>query len=149
MGEYNITNVAQLFAEKRIVIPVIQRDYAQGRIEESVNSIREKFIRSLFNTPNKKMDIYFIYGIDKLNDDFLPIDGQQRLTSVFLFMWFCSIKAKKTAGFNDRIKGFSYMVRPSAEGFFDTLQKIKNGDLEYKADFEKYVADEKTELKSF
>ena len=44
-----IDNISKLFKSKNISIPVIQRDYAQGRKEDSVNSIRENFIKSLFD----------------------------------------------------------------------------------------------------
>ena len=93
-----INSIAELFKQRNITIPVIQRDYAQGRDEDSAKSIREDFINSLFEAVNddKEMDINYIYGISKSGDNFLPIDGQQRITSIFLFLWFCAVKEEKT-----------------------------------------------------
>lgn len=73
-----------------ISIPRIQRDYAQGRKEPEPTQIRQTFLKDAFNslTNNVPMDINFIYGnLDKNEDGiekFIPIDGQQRLTTLFL-----------------------------------------------------------------
>ncbi len=138
-----INNIAELFSAKRISIPVIQRDYAQGRKEEAVVSIRKNFIKSMLDasTTNFVMDLNFIYGINKASDDFLPIDGQQRLTSVFLFLWYSCVKGGETELFCKRVSSFSYQVRSSAEEFFDALQRrnSQGNDLYYCEDFKEYV----------
>ena len=69
----NITNIEsgerlsfyKLFKNKnyRIVVPIIQRDYAQGR--KSEKEVRDTFLYALFNylddnKPNRDLD--FIYG---------------------------------------------------------------------------------------
>lgn len=71
--------------EGNIKIPLIQRDYAQGRHSKKVTSIREKFVKDLYNSiiTNTRFNLDFVYGA---TDDkrFIPLDGQQRLTTLFL-----------------------------------------------------------------
>ena len=67
----------------KIEIPIIQRDYAQGRIENE--TIRLTFLDAIYQCINNKdaINLDFIYG--NVNEDtFLPLDGQQRLTTLFL-----------------------------------------------------------------
>ena len=72
----------------RIEIPVIQRDYAQGRADQHI--VRDEFLRSLHDAlclpdddPFLPLDLDFIYG-SVVNGSFQPLDGQQRLTTLFL-----------------------------------------------------------------
>ena len=76
-----------------ICIPRIQRDYAQGREEPEVAQIRKTFINAIFDSLRNKneLDINFIYGnVDSKDEEkeFIPIDGQQRLTTLFLLHWY-------------------------------------------------------------
>jgi hypothetical protein len=125
----------KLFKEKgyKIVIPIIQRDYAQGR--KSEKEVRDTFLDALFNylddnKPNRDLD--FIYGT--LNEDegvinFIPLDGQQRLTTLFLLHWYLyqiSDDEEKTVDFkNSLIKNgksmFTYETRTSSGDFCDVL----------------------------
>ena len=149
-----IKNIAQLFKRKKICVPVIQRDYAQGRKDDAIDSIRSNFISSLIDAatkPDHIMDINYIYGINKPGEEFLPIDGQQRLTSIFLFAWYSCIKGNNTELFCQNVKSFSYMVRTSAEDFFDILQQRDDSgkNLFYLKDFQTYVNHESSSLKNF
>ena len=81
----------------KIEVPIIQRDYAQGRDTFEAKRIRKKFINevlvnALVNNSNIELD--FVYGsiIEEKNGDdkrkiFIPLDGQQRLTTLFLLHW--------------------------------------------------------------
>ena len=73
----------QLLETNKISIPIIQRDYAQGRKEESEK--RERFLESILKHISKqeKLHLDFVYGRVK-NNIFYPIDGQQRLTTLVL-----------------------------------------------------------------
>ena len=49
---------------KRIVIPIIQRDYAQGRTNPEVNMIRERFLDALYNAVTNQpitLDLFTSY----------------------------------------------------------------------------------------
>ncbi|EPH6131510.1 DUF262 domain-containing protein [Campylobacter lari] len=113
----NITNFKKLIEECQIKIPIIQRDYAQGRIEASV--IRDKFLDNILAhlNNNKEMRLDFIYGSVK-NDVFLPLDGQQRLTTIFLLYWYFGKKEDKEIDF---LKKFTYETRASSREFCQKL----------------------------
>ncbi len=75
----------------RVCIPIIQRDYAQGRPEEE--EVRQDFLRAIkvaldkpADDPSLPFNLDFIYGSVEgpENTRFLPLDGQQRLTTLFL-----------------------------------------------------------------
>ncbi|MDZ7774420.1 MAG: DUF262 domain-containing protein [Bacteroidales bacterium] len=76
----------------KVIIPIIHRDYAHGR--KSKKEIRESFFNTLYNyldenKPNRDLD--FVYGILTQEDNithFVPLDGQQRLTTLFLLHWY-------------------------------------------------------------
>ena len=127
---------SKLFSEKglKIEIPIIQRDYAQGR--KSSTNIRILFLDALYNyldenRPHRDLD--FVYGsIRQLEGEtcFIPLDGQQRLTTLFLLHWYLAgISGKITAlheflatGDGEVIKSkFTYETRTSSREFCDEL----------------------------
>ena len=70
---------------KGIEIPIIQRDYAQGRKSES--RIRNRFLEALFKAvteTDKHITLDFVYGEIDPNGILIPLDGQQRITTLFL-----------------------------------------------------------------
>lgn len=93
-----------LLKDHTAVIPLIQRDYAQGRQNKWVNDIRDKFLTSLYDAVTLQVDkkpliLDFIYG--ELENSkfypfakFYPFDGQQRLTTLFLLHSYAAVKAK-------------------------------------------------------
>lgn len=125
-----------------VEIPKIQRDYAQGRLSYSekeniwkLNTAGEKFITELFaffvdNKPNAHMDLDFVYGsIETIKNTtyFYPLDGQQRLTTLFLLYWFIGgveldeAERKKLA---EVLKRFYYATRKSANKFCENLVQL-------------------------
>jgi len=127
----------ELFARKQFVqIPLIQRDYAQGRVSEQ--EVRTEFINSLYDALQLQEDddslplnLDFIYGsVDESEASrFLPLDGQQRLTTLFLLHWYLAWKDNEWEMFKDIFvlngkSRFSYHVRPSSKEFFDALVKF-------------------------
>jgi hypothetical protein len=65
MGELNYT-FWDIISSNQIEIPVIQRDYAQGRTNTRVTAIRNDFINKLIislSQPNEKvLHLDFVYG---------------------------------------------------------------------------------------
>jgi len=118
---------------ERIRIPMIQRDYAQGRPEEK--EVREEFLSALkeallkpADDPTLPMNLDFIYGSVEGDEEsrFLPLDGQQRLTTLFLLHWYLAWKDDRWEVFDQlfQVDGkarFAYSVRPSSNEFFDEL----------------------------
>lgn len=111
----------ELIKDFTIKIPIIQRDYAQGRAEEKEK--RDKFLDVIHKhlTKNIPLDLDFVYG--RIKDKvFYPIDGQQRLTTLFLLHWYVSIKKDVIAKSekNNLVK-FVYDTRISSREFCETL----------------------------
>ena len=81
---------------QKIIIPIIQRDYAQGRDNPDVARVRERFIEALYKAVTEKpITLDFVYGdIDK-EGNMTPLDGQQRLTTLFLLHWYAAKYAAK------------------------------------------------------
>ncbi len=119
----------------RICIPMLQRDYAQGRPQEG--EVRESFLAALETAlklpiadPALPLNLDFIYGsIERFGKDarFSPLDGQQRLTTLFLLHWFLAWQDGAWAEFGELFRGedgrsrFTYKVRQFSNEFFDKL----------------------------
>ncbi|GAA1243259.1 DUF262 domain-containing protein [Oryzihumus leptocrescens] len=100
-----------------IEIPLIQRDYAQGREDAKVTDIRSNFLDALHSavTGGEPIGLDFVYGeID--GGTLRPLDGQQRLTTLFLLHWYLAFRSGRL-GENHAWKSFSYATRPSARTF--------------------------------
>jgi len=118
----------------KIVIPRMQRDYAQGREkDQTAIRIRNEFIREIFDTlirfskdsTENPLDLGFIYGnIDEGKNEFYPIDGQQRLTTMFLLYWYLA-SYKSHGALPDEIKSiltkFKYQSRDISGSFCEQL----------------------------
>lgn len=120
-------------AISKIIIPVIQRDYAQGRKENM--AMREEFIASMFSSMEKgeKLKLDFIYGtLQRMPGatHFLPLDGQQRLTTLFLLHWYI-IKmeiphdSEQEIHYRALLSKFSYETRDTSRRFFTELIKFR------------------------
>ena len=113
--------------EKRIVIPIIQRDYAQGRDNEKV--VRDRFLDAIFqHLKNNKypLELDFIYGSLKDNR-YTILDGQQRLTTLFLLHWYFARLENKHEDFNEKFSGkkFTYETRANSTEFCEKLVSEK------------------------
>lgn len=122
----NENNFISLLKEKKIVIPIIQRDYAQGRKNEKARLVRERliddWIRALNNNENSdenRVDFNYIYG-NATQNIFYPVDGQQRLTSLYLLYWYLAF-ANDSQEVIKKWK-FEYQTRNSALEFFSFLK---------------------------
>jgi hypothetical protein len=112
----------------KILIPKIQRDYAQGR--KGKEKLRERFLSRLFSAIDKPsalpIELDFIYGKLDDHDVFYPIDGQQRLTTLFLLHLYI---AKRTdCESTDALRKFSYETRDSSKQFCEKLHEIDGAD---------------------
>ena len=103
---------------QKIVIPNIQRDYAQGRTADDICRVRDRFLDALYKavTTDTPIKLDFIYG--ELDDGTLtPLDGQQRLTTLFLLHWYAARKENVAPEECDFLKNFSYDTRPDSREF--------------------------------
>lgn len=104
-----------------VEVPLIQRDYAQGRQSPAVTAIRESFLSVLRSAVagEEPVGLDFVYG--EVSDGTLrPLDGQQRLTALFLLHWYL---AARTGRIDEPSSwgAFSYATRPSARLFCERL----------------------------
>lgn len=109
-----------LLKKHQVEIPIIQRDYAQGRMEQV--KIRESFLTALYESiaNEKPITLDFIYG-DVVNNRFQPLDGQQRLTTLFLLHWYASSTNNVSIKDREFLTGFSYETRISSRDFCKEL----------------------------
>ena len=165
-----------IIVNNQIEIPIIQRDYAQGRLNERVTQVRNRFVDSLIyalTNSGEPLPLSFVYGkiegrdkeiiikrnkgaiedviravqsyaghlnmeieckISEKNNDntnqsvtrFIPLDGQQRLTTLFLLHWYI-IQRIHPDNKNELIgylKGFKYKTRKSTSEFCEFLISI-------------------------
>ncbi|MDD6696772.1 MAG: DUF262 domain-containing protein [Veillonellaceae bacterium] len=107
---------------ERIVIPMIQRDYAQGREDARTCEVRKRFLDALHEAVmGKPITLDFIYGDISPDGIMTPLDGQQRLTTLFLLHWYAAKKAEVPEGELAFLKHFSYETRASARMFCEKL----------------------------
>lgn len=173
----------QLIEGNKIEIPVIQRDYAQGREEDKVNNIRKELVIDLVNSLEKKdkskdksLHLGFVYGkiegkekqlerernkraienilnavqgyaeqlemrittdisilsngkSDSVNlPTFYPLDGQQRLTTLFLLHWYLVAFSnhQDSETYIKILNNFSYKTRKSSLDFCSALTHYDN-----------------------
>ncbi len=115
----------------KVEIPMIQRDYAQGRKSET--EIRNRFLNAIFTTlcdeNQESLEMDFIYGSfweseDKKTNSFIPLDGQQRLTTLFLLYWYIGLNElenEKWDKVRSVISKFTYETRISSRRFCENL----------------------------
>jgi|GEM_PF-1337917 len=164
----------ELISNHVIEIPIIQREYAQGRTLPRVTTIRNRFVRDLVNCIRCKQQMHlgFVYGKiegknkqqrDQVNRDavgaileavkayannlelkisakldevkseqihqtqlkFIPLDGQQRLTTLYLLYWYLNLKGAKSTNKNWRYH-FNYTNRKSTMDFLKEINSSKN-----------------------
>ena len=120
----------------KFVIPKIQRDYAQGRSDMNgkvfYSEIRDNFLAALSNAlvNNRELVLDYIYGSDDNAQYFYPVDGQQRLTTLFLLHWYVGVKEHKLNGETVReLEKFSYETRDTTIEFCSSLLRL-NIDVE-------------------
>lgn len=147
MNKYNLLNILsetiviktleenKEYTFEGIQIPMIQRDYAHGR--EGASVIRKRFLNSIFQAleNDEILELDFVYGSIKqldAKDYFIPLDGQQRLTTLFLLYWYIGNKelvAEYKEELKNKLANFTYATRATARDFCNKLCEI---DLSFK-----------------
>ena len=109
--------------EKNIVVPEIQREYVWGSREE----IFSQFLNTIKAAEAGNVKLGFLYSYSRNGEEYI-IDGQQRLTTLVLLLYYLSLKnPKDTEDFRRRLKtdsanmAFTYRVRTNTEQFMKNL----------------------------
>ena len=112
----------ELLNRNAVQIPVIQRDYAQGR--ESKRKVIDEFLDALKSAvTGDPVELDFIFGEAK-DGLFRPLDGQQRLTTLFLLHWYAARAAGLSVdSYAPGLGRFSYDTRISSRDFCLRLVK--------------------------
>lgn len=124
MSNNSRMNFIELITRYEIEIPMLQRDYAYGRANESEK--RKNFLENLKNyLKNGGHELDFIYGTVN-GDKLILLDGQQRITTLFLLNWYLALKSGNYEDFKEKISKdgksrFSYNTRNSSKDFCDYL----------------------------
>ncbi len=137
----DIYSFYQLISKYQIEIPIIQRDYAQGRDNAKAADVRNALVKKMINAVEKEDETLFfdfVYGrVD--GNKFIPFDGQQRLTTLFLFHKYVFEKCQSESNCghkgncicNGILGRFSYATRQSSREFCDKLVQeniVPSGD---------------------
>lgn len=112
--------------DNTIEIPIIQRDYAQGRLGKE--NLRKNFLTDLKKALNNEspykntaMKLDFVYGSTE-NNKLNPLDGQQRLTTLWLLHWYIALRAGEFSEDNCTVfRKFTYETRISSREFCQNL----------------------------
>ncbi|GAB3843235.1 DUF262 domain-containing protein [Hymenobacter jeollabukensis] len=109
---------------ERIQVPIIQRDYAQGRSDEKATSIRGRLLDALYTALEKQrpLTLDFVYGemLEKTRL-FVPLDGQQRMTTLFLLHWYLALVDNRLPEAKLALGKFTYETRSSSRAFCENL----------------------------
>ena len=144
-----VTTFWSLLKNNKIAIPIVQRDYAQGRTDQV--KVRKRFLKSLLRAlkGEKTILLDYVYG-NQENENITPLDGQQRLTTLWLLHWYLAMRLNLIQQ-DDEIKKtllkFSYETRVSSSDFCESLcnESISNvHDIEKKIWFYSNYTNEPT-----
>lgn len=130
----NIKNNTSFWSEisdYKIQVPYYQRDYAQGRIDNGrIDNIRKVFVeemyRAIMGFNNKECHLGLVFGsYDENEKVFIAVDGQQRLTTVFLLHWYVAWRENKLNDYKKKLLNFSWDTRSYSSQFVELLFKIR------------------------
>lgn len=129
MEEKICTFESILKSYRKIIIPMIQREYVQGDDNVIATEIRDNILNQfknlIFRTGEQENPIVldYIYGIVR-NKAMIPMDGQQRLTTLYLLYWYAAVR-ENIAQEKDKncsfLKKFSYETRYVVRDFCEQL----------------------------
>lgn len=98
------------FSNHTILIPRLQREYVQGRLEEIISP----FLDDLFKSD---AELTYIYGYEE-KGCFVPIDGQQRLTTLWLLHVYIASKLNRLSELDIKLR---FLSREFADDFCKCL----------------------------
>ncbi|PST47944.1 hypothetical protein COO72_10360 [Bifidobacterium callitrichos] len=126
-----------LLGKYGIEIPTIQRDYVQGRNDEqareALNGLLDDIHKHLSDDDSTPLSLNFVYGeitrpaTGDAPGVCQPLDGQQRLTTLYLIHWFALAQALAENPDMDisaslaRLTRFTYQTRATSRDFFEKI----------------------------
>ena len=120
--EYTFPKLLEQYG--KILVPMIQRDYAQGRTDKKATDVRNNLLNDIFSGKDVHFDLVFgskekriINGEEK--NCFIPVDGQQRLTTLFMLYLYGQKKGNTDQRLD--LSKFSYDTRRAASDFCNSI----------------------------
>ncbi len=135
----------ELLNDHIVVIPCIQRDYAQGRkgkesiLDSFLSGVKSHFIDengAVITSVDNPYTLDFVYGVsEKDSQRFYPLDGQQRLSTLWLLHWYVALKSGKLKDVKGILERFTYETRDTSTDFCKALcaENIKSDVTEIKS----------------
>ena len=138
--KYEKHSFKSFLEQYHVIIPMVQRDYAQGRKTDDVKRVRDRFLNAIksylvkADEEDEVMKMDFIYGekeqvwstkvANKLEKIIItPLDGQQRLTTLYLLHWYAAKKCGVEEEEHAFLHHFTYDIRPSSRDFCTHLMQ--------------------------
>ncbi|NLC96518.1 MAG: DUF262 domain-containing protein [Erysipelotrichaceae bacterium] len=114
-----VLNITEIFSDSTYLVPIYQRNYAWG-IDEI-----EQLIEDILSTKLSDTDSYFLGNLivnQKFDSSYETIDGQQRLTTLFLLLSYIGFRLP-----NDALK---FEARNKSNNTLKNIKRIEEGYLE-------------------
>lgn len=105
--------------QTKILIPLLQRDYVQGGAESVISPFLDQLLSG------KEVDLNYIYGYEE-NGCFIPIDGQQRLITLWLLHLYIASVEEVNASFTVDL---SFKGREFANDFCEAIKRYLQENL--------------------
>lgn len=111
---------------QKIIIPMIQREYVQGDDNVIATEIRDNILNQFKNLifrmgeQENPIVLDYIYGIVR-NKTIIPMDGQQRLTTLYLLYWYAAVRENVAQEKCRFLQRFSYETRYVVRDFCERL----------------------------
>ena len=107
-----------------VEIPRIQRDYTYGSGTEKTEEVLCKLLSDIYEAlvdPSKELILDFVYGSKNNRNNFEPLDGQQRLTTLFLLHLYASWGERG----NMPVLKFNYSTRDNTAAFCESITDLR------------------------
>lgn len=111
----------------QIVIPSLQRDYVQGNRRDKISPFIDYLLEGLEGKDG--IDLNYMYGTILKDDDgttsFVPIDGQQRMTTLWLLRLYLTARAnvQQPGTHRPMVQRLEYRTREYAQEFCRALSE--------------------------
>lgn len=119
-----LTSFTNLINKYSVEIPRIQRDYTYGAGTEKTEKVLNKLLKDIHDSLKNKKELIldFVYGCnDNLaSSTFQPLDGQQRLTTLYLIYFYAACRAGEKID-----KSFKYATRDDSTIFCEELLQFE------------------------
>ena len=115
----------ELLKRGAIVIPTIQRDYTYGSDTPETNKVLNHLLddlrRALLDVDAPVLTLDFVYGSTDDTAAFSPLDGQQRLTTLFLLHYYAAPLGTLSVVDRNVLSNFKYATRMTTIEFCKRL----------------------------